>query len=175
MPAAVPGSVRGYRWWRFQPGSAVLFSPYRCRVRWETEQTNAECLGTRRWVGWRQTDVEHAKGAPEVACTCGFYGLWAMQADPPGPELLWNMHVGISGGPGLILGVVEGTGRVLLGTEGWRAQRARVAALFVSPRLPRVPKVLEDISCRYGVPMYRNLRAIQSEWGPDEEQLRLAS
>lgn len=166
----VLGSLRGYRWWRFESSpygaDPTLLSPYRQKVRWKTEANEARCLGRKRIVGWTETTIEHPVGAPEAACGCGFYALSSITAGPEG-DMVSDMDVEISGRAGLVLGVMEGFGRVLLGTAGLRAQFARVLALFVSHGFSQVPRQLQLASEAYGVPIYRRLAGLTEEWGPD--------
>ncbi|HET9672549.1 MAG TPA: hypothetical protein VFQ40_06845, partial [Actinomycetota bacterium] len=73
---------------------------------------------------------------------------------------------------GLVLGVVEGYGRVLIGTAGWRARFGRVLAIFSAAEEPDVRRPsLEEVATRYDVPLYRSLPAMAAEWGPDRESL----
>jgi hypothetical protein len=174
MKSAVPvlGSLRGYRWWRFDSNmygaDPALLSPYRQRIRWRRDGNEARCLGRKRIIGWTTTNVEHPTGAPEAACACGFYALGSITKDADRQAAyVSDIDVEISGRSGLVLGVMEGFGRVLVGTSGLRAQFARVMALFVSSRLSDVPRPLQVAGEVYDVPVYRRLSALTEEWGPE--------
>jgi hypothetical protein len=91
--------------------------------------------------------------------------------DGPG---CWPLNPSLSGGPiALVFGVVRGSGRVVLGQYGWRAERARVDALFVPPS--RTPfDLLRTAAESYGAPIYRDLGALCEERGPDAWTMDLA-
>jgi hypothetical protein len=167
------GSIRGYRWWRIG-ATPDLYSPWRGPVRWNPGENEAGCLGRRTMFGWRSSKAPHPRGAPEVACECGFYGLHSIPElnDEPGRSI-WELDADSSGGRhGLVLGVVEGYGRVLFGTAGWRARFGRILALYaVTEALDVRRPPLEEVAARYGVPLYRDLHAMSSEWGPDRETI----
>ena len=114
-------SVRGFRWWRLS-GNAELLSPWRGPVCWRPGENEASCLARRGIFGWKTSRAPHPRGCPATGCECGFYALHSL------PELnggldraIWEIDTATSGGRhGLVLGVVAGSGRVLIGTEGWR-------------------------------------------------------
>jgi hypothetical protein len=168
----IVGPIRGFRWWRVTGSS--LASPWRGDLRWAPDDNKASCLG-RRWLHrWKQSDVPHERGVPESGCSCGFYGL----LDPPdrrwdGPSS-WPLSVSLSGGPiSLVFGVIAGSGRVLLAQHGWRAERARVDALFV-PRSRTPSNQLLEVVEAYGTPLYRDLDELYEERGPDPLTVDLA-
>jgi hypothetical protein len=165
------GSVRGFRWWRVGSGEELL-SPWRGPIRWDPGENEAACLGRRGMLGWKSSRAPHPRGSPAAGCECGFYALHSLPElnEEPGRSI-WEIDADTSGGRhGLVLGVVEGYGRALIGTAGWRARFGRVLALFrgvVAPDLHRGR--LDDIAVRYQVPLYRNLPAMAAEWGPDRD------
>jgi hypothetical protein len=170
---AVPlvGSVRGYRWWRL--GAATdLYSPWRGPIRWDPGENEASCLGRRGMFGWKTSKGPHPRGCPEITCECGFYGLHTIPElnDSPGRSI-WEIDADSSGGRhGLVLGVVEGYGRVLIGTAGWRARFGRILALYAVTEFHDAHRPpVDEISSRYGVPLYHSVEAMASEWGPDRE------
>lgn len=167
----VVGSVRGYRWWRL--GATLdLYSPWRGPIRWDPGENEAICLGRRGMFGWKSAKSPHPRGCPEAGCECGFYGLHTIPElnDAPGRSI-WEIDADSSGGRhGLVLGVAEGYGRVLVGTAGWRARFGRILALFsISERQDVHRPPLCDVAVRYEVPLYRNLEAMAAEWGPDRD------
>jgi hypothetical protein len=173
VTAPLVGSVRGYRWWRV--GATIdLLSPWRGPVRWQPGENEAACLGRRVMFGWRSAKRPHPRGCPEVGCECGFYGLHSVPElnDTPGRSI-WELDAVSSGGRhGLVLGVVEGYGRVLIGTEGFRAHFGRILALYAAAEVPDAHRVpLDDVAARYGIPRYRDLEAMAGEWGPDRDEV----
>jgi hypothetical protein len=66
-----------------------------------------------------------------------------------------------------VLGVATGSGRVLIGTEGWRARFCTILALFAGPTVTNNTREMGVAAATYGVPVYRDLDAFVSEWGPD--------
>jgi hypothetical protein len=136
----VLGGVRGYRWWRFESNpygaDPALLSPYRQRIRWNAEANEARCLGRKRIIGWTETTLEHPAGAPEAACGCGFYALSAISRGPEGEDMVSDIDVEISGRSGLVLGVMEGFGRVTpRHGRSASAVRSRARAVRVEPVL----------------------------------------
>jgi hypothetical protein len=169
----VVGSVRGYRWWRLG-ATTDLYSPWRGPIRWDPGENEAQCLGRRGMFGWKGAKAPHPRGSPEVRCECGFYGLHSIPElnESPGRSI-WEIDADSSGGRhGLVLGVIEGYGRVLIGTAGWRARFGRILALYSGAEFldRHRPSVVETAS-RYDVPLYQSLRGLTSEWGPDRELL----
>jgi hypothetical protein len=174
MAEVVPvvGSVRGFRWWRLS-GNAELLSPWRGPVCWRPGENEASCLARRGIFGWKKSQAPHPRGCPATGCECGFYALHSL------PELnggldraIWEIDTATSGGRhGLVLGVVAGSGRVLIGTEGWRARSSRILALFAGPTVTSHTREMGIAAAAYGVPLYRDLDAIVSEWGPDRAEV----
>lgn len=165
------GSVRGFRWWRVG-GADDLLSPWRGPIRWSPGENEATCLGRRGMLGWKTSKVRHPLGSPAIECECGFYALHSLpELNEEAGRSIWEIDADTSGGRhGLVLGVVEGYGRVLVGTAGWRARFGRILALFSacgSGDVHRPP--LAEVAARYEVPIYRNLQAMAAEWGPDRE------
>lgn len=154
----------GFRWWRFDP-EGELRSPLRSFVSWTPGMNTARCLASRRLLPWRVAETNHAESAPERSCTCGFYGLHDVPGDVPSSSIAraWRREASGSGGPeGFVLGVVEGWGRAAIGARWWRAEFARVRALYLAS-WPGVPAI-QRAARRYGIPIYRDLDAFIGEW-----------
>jgi hypothetical protein len=170
MAEVVPivGSVRGFRWWRLS-GNAELLSPWRGPVCWRPGENEASCLARRGVFGWRMSRAPHPNGCPSTDCECGFYALHALPELNDGLDrAIWEIDTATSGGRhGLVLGIVAGYGRVLIGTEGWRARFGRILALFAGPTVTNHTREMGVAAAAYEVPLYRDLDAIVSEWGPD--------
>jgi hypothetical protein len=83
---------------------------------------------------------------------------------------IWEIDSATSGGNHrLVLGIVAGYGRVLVGTQGWRSRFGRILALYAGPTVTGHTRELGAASAAYDVPLYRDLDALVSEWGPDRE------
>lgn len=106
-----------------------------------------------------------------MACECGFYALHAIpEMNGSSERSIWEIDSRSSGGRhGLILGVAEGYGRVLIGTKGWRARFGRILALYVAPWADDIARPVNEVAARYRVPLYRSLEGMASEWGPDRD------
>jgi hypothetical protein len=72
-----------------------------------------------------------------------------------------------------VFGVVRGSGRIILGQYGWRAEHARVDSLYV-PQTRALPDPLASTADAYGAPIYRDLIALCGERGPDPLTMELA-
>jgi hypothetical protein len=121
--------------------------------------------------GWKMARAPHPRGCPATSCECGFYALHGVpRLADSADSSIWEIDAQTSGGKhGLILGVAEGYGRVLVGTTGWRARFARVLALYAGAAISVHPPEIRSTAARYGVPLYRDLPAFTAEWGPDPE------
>jgi hypothetical protein len=168
----IVGSVRGFRWWRLS-GNAELLSPWRGPVRWKGGENEASCLARRGMFGWRMARAPHPRGCPATACECGFYALHTLPRLNDGLDRsIWEIDTSTSGGRhGLVLGVVAGYGRVLIGTAGWRSHFGRILALYAGPTVTNHTRELGAAAAAYEVPVYRDLDAIVSEWGPDPAEV----
>lgn len=95
--------------------------------------------------------------APDEGCRCGVYGLEVGE----GPSLQdAQSAVRAADGVGLlpggeVLGLVEGYGEVFISERGWRAEFARVVALFPADLAWSfvTTRTLEAIAARYRVPI----------------------
>jgi hypothetical protein len=108
------GEIRALRTFRIGPGGCLhsLFSD----TPWQDGANVATCRRERENVTWH--------GAPDPACTCGFYAYGTARAATEYPH---SRHV---------LAVVSCWGRVIAGTRGLRAERCRVEALWLSGAVP---------------------------------------
>jgi hypothetical protein len=172
MADAVPivGSVRGYRWWRLSDDEGLL-SPWRGPVRWAPGENEASCLARRGIFGWKMSRVAHPRGCPAAGCECGFYALHTIpEMNDDLDRAIWEIDSATSGGRhGLVLGIVGGYGRVLMGTAGWRSRFGRILALFAGPTVTNHTRLLGATAAAYGVPLYRQLDPMVTEWGPEQD------
>lgn len=127
-PELVIGTVRGYRWWtlprpplKVNPAYAEQAWPrtplYGARDAWAPGENTAEC---------QQNPVVplHADPAPGRYCSCGFWATW----QPASCTLYQRDSL-------QVCGVIEAWGQLQLGTISFRAQKARIAALYVASEL----------------------------------------
>jgi hypothetical protein len=122
----VPASLRGFRSWRVEGGSrltAVVRNYY-----WNLGVNTAECLFNGVRSLHEETEV------PNRDCTCGFYACYSF----------FNSNIPMAD----IFGSVKASGLVIIGSEGFRAQKVEVEALWSTNRDHRA------VADRYGVPFY---------------------
>lgn len=125
-PALVAGSVIGVRAWRIDGRGQLWPLSVRTAPPWEPGENLARCFKEAdRPVGSRceNPDCPLCNGTRTHAdfqadCVCGFYGVWQPLTVPVNHEAPWY-----------VAGVVEAYGRVVLGSNGFRAAKARVLAL----------------------------------------------
>jgi hypothetical protein len=155
--ALVPASLRGYRTWRLlsrraaaqlPDGALPLTSVTRRNVRWEqtlTARCEAPGPGT---LGPAPSATDAGHRAPEAGCVCGIYGWY-----DPADTYMTSARV---------FGVVEASGLVIMGEQGFRAQRATIAAVVTRSR--RATAACE----RAGVAVYRRRRDLLRDYPPDD-------
>lgn len=105
--ALVPGTLRGYRSWRVTFDEGLLMA-VNFDYTWQPGENHATCLD---WPPTFQTEHQ----APQLNCTCGFYACYSPATTQ------WGQAIPF-------MGVVELSGRMVLGTRGVRAERARIVA-----------------------------------------------
>lgn len=118
-PAEDPGAglepVRAWKVARLTGNPALPFKGYN-DVAYGIEAV-AECHAQSRYV-YTIYRREHDIRCPDEGCTCGFYAR--TEQDRPIPE------------PGYVVLEVELYGRVIVGTNGYRAEKQRVLAVWAS-------------------------------------------
>ena len=104
----VPGTLRGYRSW-ITDMEGVLY-PINAwpNSAWTAGINESVCHGN---CGIPARG--HCGSSPGTTCTCGFYATHI-----PLPRC------------GSVVGVIEASGRVIIGTKGFRAQKARIVAAY---------------------------------------------
>lgn len=104
---------------------------------------------------------------PDAKCLCGLYGWY-------NPQYALHEHTGD------VVGVIEVSGRILMGTMGFRAERARIIAIAlndrrVTPDLQRRFSLLDTTNGgRYrGVhKLYGGVRELRKTYQPDYDTLK---
>jgi hypothetical protein len=151
----VAGTLRGYRTWHLlprcvdlTPGSLPLASVTRPHVTWPPE-LSASCTPADAGFG-RSTGppVVPDHPAPSSDCTCGIYAWYA-----PADARTLSAEV---------FGAVEASGVVLMGTHGFRAERARITAIATRSRR------LSAACAEVGIPVYRRRRDLVAAHPPDD-------
>lgn len=143
----VPAGLRGYRMWNLF-GCDLGATNYD-HSGWEDGLITAECHA---W-GIRLFGVDAAfkHQAPDANCGCGIYGWYR-----PDEARLHR---------GQVFGVIEASGRVLLGDFGFRAQQARVVALVASENTP--PGFTEHWAAR-GVRVFSTREQLVAMFPPED-------
>lgn len=129
--SAVP--ITAWRSWRidWENDVPVLVSPTR-ECRWPAgEKLSASCTVSETLgravvqMGFDLCELEHHSASPESLCLCGVYGL-------KNPEGALEYR-------GAVFGEVKLWGKVIEGTEGYRAQFAYPSRLWI--KLPKEPEL----------------------------------
>lgn len=147
-----PGSIRGVRAWNVHPVHDELRG-LTYPMPWGPGQNEARCYRLMPFeVLLSRTPSFPIQGhrVPEPECTCGFYAYFGGVQTYPGPTEFSPF----------VFGVIEAFGRVLIGTQGFRAEKARILALtsFYPAEMLR----------RYGnIPMFDNFGKMIAEFPPD--------
>lgn len=156
------GHVIGYRWWKIAvPATLAGFADYRADTpAWEPRQDPLSGANMQHWHAGKNTAVctrssavptwahllegtlpmDHEPPEYREPCGCGFWAYFNPFLDVD------RVLGGVSGdNPSRagnqvflpVLGVVKGTGRVIIGQKGFRSQYAEIIGLCVSDRAKR--------------------------------------
>lgn len=148
------GSIRGVRAFATREDGWLTSLVFPSAV-WSPGLNEARCLRRGRVCGFQPDagDHMHDRGCMGVVpcprtpgtrkegpdwCKCGFYGYQEGSLDTLALD-----HTG---------GVIEGSGRVRIGDHGFRAQKARILAIYVPPQFIGLAKHMQ-LGYSYGVPM----------------------
>lgn len=164
-PEMVPGALRGYRTWHFVNHFEVTATVLTDGTLRAIEESRA-VLGLRGSYGqfWESSRLAAScrladHSAPNIDCKCGIYAYYRPSA------------IAI-GGPQAIVGVVEATGRVLMGERGFRAEHARILAIAPTTELSEwtwTTASMELIAAKYpDVAVLPSLTALVAEFPPDD-------
>jgi len=152
----IAGTVFGYRWWTLD-APRLDRSPARAEQDWHPRLL---CGARGDWQPGENLavckpvyghEVHTGDEIPEISCACGFWAYWQVQPHELGRD-----------GALPVVGVIEGSGQVLTGPLGFRAQKAEIVALHlplvIEPDLPRT----DGNDAMFGRP----LSAPLSPWRP---------
>lgn len=110
--AVYPGELLGYRYWDLMTdGVLQSLSFYQD---WET------CL--------EATCGDGHHPAPNEGCGCGIYAWYT-----PGDAGAGTCHEWVVNQSSYVFGVIAASGKIVPGTKGFRAERARILGLFEKP------------------------------------------
>lgn len=127
------GSVLGTRSFKFNPAAGGLItSPTYVDTHWLDGRVHeAQCVKVGFRCGVIDDDHNHRLGTcgwgpsicvpPGIDCQCGFYAYF-------GGALGQSYAI-----KSQLAGVIEGHGRCIIGTRGFKAQKARIVALYAPP------------------------------------------
>lgn len=117
-PFAV-GDVRGVRMWRVCRSGHIHPAHVEAKP-WTSGLNTAACLSPRIF-GARTSHT-----APHVECSCGFYAYF--DHGRPARSLARAYS---DAGYGVVAGTIRGYGRTLIGTEGFRCEKAQIESLYI--------------------------------------------
>ena len=151
----VAGTLRGYRSWRLvprgvplEPGVLPLASMTRSQITWP-RTLSASCTSPMFGpMGEVRPPRAPTHRAPDRDCHCGIYAWYS-----PSDARTFSAEV---------FGVVEASGLVMLGTSGFRAERAQIAAIATRNR--RLAQACNDA----GIAVYRRRRDLIADHPPDD-------
>jgi len=152
----VAGTLRGYRTWHLLPGrvprasgTLPLTSVTRRQVTWPRELSASCTVADIAFLpGLSVPAAEEDHRSPSPDCSCGIYAWYAA-----GDARTLSAEV---------FGAVEASGLVLMGTHGFRAERARISAIATRNR--RLAAACADA----GIPVYRRRRELLAEHPPED-------
>lgn len=161
------GTLTGMRCWKINrltqmllPCSTVINQP------WTPGTNNAQCFRKLIQSAWKMPDDHRFMG---VNCTCGFYAYYS------------DLHVYLNNST--IEGVIEGYGRMVVGTQGFRCERAVVKALvhpqpsamtMLFPELSTDEKEesLMQLAAKYNVPVFDSTEEMLTHFPLSEPEVR---
>lgn len=156
----VPGTLRGYRQW--QPAAGGALAALSMSYVWMHSEVEAICLKVSR-ISYRNSYddpiIEQRAGVPQhvvpdLNCVCGIYAKH--QPDNYSSS-------------GYVSGVIEAWGKVQLGSEGFRAQKARIVALAMPNIIIRddFAEFMRILGKRYkGVEFWPDVSAMYEKYPP---------
>lgn len=180
----VAGGLIGYRAWDFSASGCNLDAAWSYgwhlnsvarNYTWRPGRNEAQCIGGRGVMvvaGWwnkgpygnfnvELTSEDHSKSfpAPMVECTCGFYARYA-------DENHGYSHRGLNG-------VIEASGKTILGRTGFRSQYAEVKALYYNPSSFFLDEdsarlALKGLGDTYHVPVFDSFEEAKRRFPPSD-------
>lgn len=119
----VMGSIYGARAWTIA-SNGTLYALHAGAFKWNPGVNEAHCFKTQMDYGYQ--DPKHKKLTHGLdQCSCGFYAYF----DPSGPEMS-RIKPGSSESFRHAGGVIRATGKTVVGTKGFRTEKAEIVALY---------------------------------------------
>lgn len=154
----LPNTVLGYRQWNWKNNEVVSYAD----SKWTNGSLTSVC---NRFISLDGTRAVHS--SPDMDCTCGIYAHYL-----PLESYERNNN---------IFGVVEASGRILMGTRGFRAEKAKIVALagygdctqWFEPREKTrgiYPDEVVDFCTSIGVPYFPTVRQMFYEFPQEDLQ-----
>ncbi len=145
-------SVIGFRQWKWSKNKLLSMK----QTEWERTVVS-ECKKY-----FDMSDQKDIHASPDENCTCGIYAHYL----PLESYQHYDNHV---------FGVVEGSGKLLMGTRGFRAEKAKIVALaglgshgewfnVEKPAFPEETKSLVDFCTSIGVPYFSDVEKMIHEF-----------
>ena len=173
------GEVYGVRAWTVHPngiGKGCGLHSLSWASTWAPGVNTARCFRRKKvHLGDRQCDCGCNAIVPQIrwdddpcsgmdpACECGFY---AYLDGSENDYLVWQT------GP-TVQGVIRAFGKVILGTKGFRAEKAEILAMVPAEasgdhnfgQYPEMPEILERLQTSYpGIPIFKTKEAMLREF-----------
>jgi hypothetical protein len=121
---------------------------------WKPGENTAYCLkghGAQPWPG-KTVIHDETHAVPVIDCACGIYAWW--------PEVPSYMETFSD-----VLGVAEGYGSVLVGSKGFRSEKAQLLGITGHGGDDPPPQAdLDEIAARYDVPAFPSLEELLTEF-----------
>lgn len=166
--AVVPGTLRGYRFWRYDRIKMELLPVHINLGPWQLGLNFASCASDRsllrspRVADAGKVELHHhdydSFPAPMTGCTCGIYATYDDSYRVHRPRFWVDYGDDV---PSLVVhGSIKASGRVLLGEKGFRASKAEVEALWGWRAKPA--------AWAYGVPWFFTYREFVRHYPPHD-------
>lgn len=153
LPLAL-GQLYGLRFWHTRRGAKPDVTLYGCWLRdWHQGVNSARCFSaaeTAKRQG-EKTEVSHQEHqSPDLGCGCGFWAYWDNAA---------GSYTEYNGRQVDVTGVIRGFGKTIIGSKGFRCEKAEILGLCVNSifcdKVPgRLKEHVSALSVRYSVPVF---------------------
>lgn len=178
--SVVPGFVRGYRFWstRARPvydnsiNPTVFYDPAKFMTM-PTQVIGFEYDNYRLYGAWKDTESWNPTGVTVATCVKKFNSHYVFSFDHQSPD--WDCTCGLyakhwpepeAQRAHMIGGVIDAWGSTILGTTGFRAERAIIRALWVGRYADT--QGADIIGGKYGVPVFDEAEQAILEFPPTE-------